>query len=141
MRSMEESTIRKLIARLGSDNINEQHTALAAIDRKAFTDIAVQLDAIADAEQRTGYSFTEIINIIVKRWPKREAGWAGMSGTRKFATHRILMAQDWLTEHERHRMIEINDRLCVAPGNPETAGDVEFMDSILRKAKVEGVRI
>jgi hypothetical protein len=131
----------KLIAKLDTENIHEQHAALAAIDRKIFTDIAMSLNAIADAEHRTGYSFAELIGIIKKRWPKPEAGWAGMSDTKKFAAHRILVAQNWLTEHERRKLIELNDRLCLAPGNPVDAGDCEFMNAILRRAKREGVRI
>jgi hypothetical protein len=103
---MEAYRLHKLIAILDTENINEQHAALAAIDRKMFTDVAMSLDAIADAEHRTGYEFSEIIKIIKKRWPKPEAGWAGMSETKKFAFHRLIVAQDWLTEHERHRLIE-----------------------------------
>ena len=137
---MEERS-RKLIARLDTANVHEQHTALASIDRKAFTDIAMQLDAIADAEHRTGYSFSELIKIVVKRWPKPELGWAGMSDVKKYAAHRVLITQDWLTGHERHKLIELNDRLVLAPGNPIDPGDCEFMDAILRKARREGVRI
>jgi hypothetical protein len=131
----------KMIATLSSENDNEQHAALAAIDRKVFTDVAMSLDAIADAEHRTGYQFSEIIKIINKRWPKPQAGWNGLTETKKFAFHRLLMAQEWLGEHERRRLIEINDRMCVASGNPISLDDNEFMDSILRRAKREGVRI
>jgi hypothetical protein len=111
---MEAARLRKLIAKLDTDNLHEQHAALAVIDRKVFTDIAMSLDAITDAEHRTGYPFAELIGIIQKRWPRPEAGWVGMSDT---------------------------DRLCLAPGNPADAGDCEFMDAILRRAKREGVRI
>jgi hypothetical protein len=138
---MEAARLRKLIAKLDTDNLHEQHAALAVIDRKVFTDIAMSLDAITDAEHRTGYPFAELIGIIQKRWPRPEAGWVGMSDTKKFAAHRILMVQNWLTEHERRKLIELNDRLCLAPGNPADAGDCEFMDAILRRAKREGVRI
>jgi hypothetical protein len=131
----------KLIAKLDTGNIHEQHAALAAIGREIFTEIAMRLDAITDAEQRTGYSFAELIGIIQKRWPKPEHGWVGMSDVKKFAAHRILMVQNWLTEHERRKLIELNDRMCVAPGNPADAGDCEFMDAILRRAKRDGVRI
>jgi hypothetical protein len=131
----------KLIAKLDTHNLHERDVALAAIDRKVFTDIAMQLDAIADAEQRTGYSFAELIGIIKKRWPKPEAGWRGMSGAKKFAAHRILVAQNWLTDHERRKLIEMNDRLCLAPGNPFTPDDDAFMNAILRRAKREGTGI
>jgi hypothetical protein len=101
----------------------------------------MSLDAIDDAERRTGYEFSEIIKIIKKRWPKPEEGWRGMSDVKKFAAHRILVAQNWLTDHERHRLIELNDRLCVAPGNPTSDDDCSFMNGVLRRAKREGVRI
>jgi hypothetical protein len=138
---MEAARLHKLIAKLDTDNINEQYTALAAIDRKMFTDIAMSLDAIIDAERRTGYKFAELIKIIAKRWPKPEPGWAGMSDVKKFAAHRALVTQNWLTDSERHKMIELNDRLCVAPGNPVDPDACEFMDEILRRAKREGLRI
>jgi hypothetical protein len=130
-----------LIAKLDTHNLHERDVALAAIDRKVFTDIAMQLDAIADAERRTGYQFSEIIKIINKRWPKAEPGWRGMSDVKRFAFHRAIVNQSWLTDFENHRLVEINDRLCVAPGNSVDPGDCEFMDAILRKARREGVRI
>ena len=101
---MEAARLHKLIAKLDTDNVYEQHAALAAIDRKIFIDVAMALDAIIDAECRTGYEFSEIIKIIVKRWPKPEEGWRGMSGVKKFAAHRTLVVQNWLTDHERHKL-------------------------------------
>jgi hypothetical protein len=126
--SMEAAKLHKLIARLDSENVHEQHAALAAIDWKSFTDIAMALESIIDAERRTGYHFSDIIKIIVKRWPKPEPGWAGMSETKKFAFHRMIMEQDWLADHERRRLIELNDRMCLASGNPVNPGDAEFME-------------
>jgi hypothetical protein len=132
---------RKLLAKLDTENINEQHAALAVIDRKVFTDIAMSLDAITDAERRSGYPFEELVKIIKRRWPKPEEGWAGMSDIKKFAAHRVLVNQNWLTDHERHKMIELNDRSCLMPGNPVSSEDEDFMNAILRRAKKEGARI
>jgi hypothetical protein len=138
---MEAARLHKLIGKLDTSNVHEQHAALAAIDRRMFTDIAMALDAITDAERRTGYPFEELVGIIKKRWPKPEEGWRGLSDVKKFAFHRALVNQKWLSDDERHKLIEMNDRLCVAPGNPADAGDCEFMDQLLRRAKREGVRI
>jgi hypothetical protein len=136
-----EERVRKLIAKLDSENTNEQIAALAAIDHVVFTDVAMVLNDIADAEHRTGYQFGEIVKIIEKRWPRRQDGWAGMSDSKKIMVHRILVVQDWLSEHERRRLIEANDRLCLMPGNQTSLDEAEFMDAILRRAKREGVRI
>jgi hypothetical protein len=114
---------------------------MTAIDRASFVDIAEMLEMVAEIERQADRPLKEIAEIVRKRWPKREAGWAGMSDTKKFAVHRMLVNQTWLNHYERHRLIELNDRLCLAPGNPVTADDEIFMDSILRRAKKEGVRI
>jgi hypothetical protein len=133
--------LSKLIARLSSANEHERAAAMAAIDRGSFVDVAEMLEQVAEIERRTDRPLKEIAEIVRKRWPKPEPGWAGMSETKKFAVHRMLVEQHWLTDHEKHRLIELNDRLCVAPGNPIDPSDYEFMDGMLRKAKREGVRI
>jgi hypothetical protein len=101
----------------------------------------MSLDAIHDAERRTGYQINEIVDIIKKRWPKPKEGWRGMSDIKKFALHRALVNQSWLSDAERHKLIELNDSLCTAPGNPADAGDEAFMNAMLRRAKREGLRI
>jgi hypothetical protein len=135
------TVLSKLIARLSSANEAERAAAMSAIDRASFVDVAEMLEQVAEIERRTDRPLKEIAEIVRKRWPKPEAGWLGMSDTKKFAIHRILVGQSWLSEHERHRMIELNDRACIAPGNSLDVDACEFMDSILRKARREGVRI
>jgi hypothetical protein len=131
----------KLIAQLSSENDHERAAAMSAIDRGCFVSVAEMLKQVAEIERVTDRPLKEIAEIVRKRWPKREPGWRGLTDTKKFAFHRMLVAQHWLTEHERHRLTELNDRLCLASGNEPDPGDIEFMDSILRRAEREGLRI
>jgi hypothetical protein len=131
----------KLIAQLSSENEYERAAAMSVIDRGLFVDVAMQLDAIADAERRTGHSFDEIIKIVQKRWPKREPGWRGLPETKKFLLHRLLVGQHWLSEYEKRRLTELNDQLCLAPGNESAPADIQFLDEIMRRAEREGLRI
>jgi hypothetical protein len=55
--------------------------------------------------------------------------------------HRAWAESKWISEADRHRLIGLNDRICLAPGNPISPGEEDFMNALLRRSeKMEPVQ-